>query len=306
MEPLTILLAFLFLGSLGVGIGAWFFLNPTRSAADRVAEITRSEAKATPKTALLSSGKPTWSSKGQVEFSPSRDRAAQAEQTLLQQAGLRSARARGLYKVAQIGLVLLLPFFCWLIFRPRSLQILSLVLVTAACVGYFGLKALVTFLAERRKTALLRPFPDALDLLVSCVEAGLALDASLQRVGEEFEAVSPPLSYELRLVHAEMAAGVPRVEALRHMDERISLQEFSSLVNVVIQADRYGTSIAAALRAHSNLVRNKRILTAEEKAGKVSPKMTVVMILFLFPALFMVILGPATVQIARVLLPALK
>lgn len=302
-----IVLISVFLAVSGLGVGVYIMLNPTRTAADRVADFTQVEKAEPERTALLTRPRPARSSSmlgaGAAERS---NRDDQSERARLRQAGFRSPSAFQTFKTIQTVLTVALPFLAWLAIRPHGMQALSTVIIVSACLGQFGPKYYIEYAAYKRRIALLRPFPDALDLLVSCVEAGLALDASLQRVGEEFEQVSSELSQEIKLVNAEMAAGVPRPEALRHLDERIGLQEFNSLVNVIIQADRYGTSIANALRAHSNLVRNKRILQAEEKAGKVAPKMTVVMILFLFPALFVVILGPAAVQIAKVLLPALQ
>jgi tight adherence protein C len=154
--------------------------------------------------------------------------------------------------------------------------------------------------------ALLRPFPDALDLLVSAVEAGLGLDAALQRVAVEMNTAAPELSGELQLVNDEIAAGVHRIEALRRLDERNGLEEVRSLCNVLIQAERYGTSIAKALRAHSHLVRRHRMLRAEERAAKLTPKLTIIMILFILPALFTVLIGPTIVNITQSLMPAME
>ena len=139
--------------------------------------------------------------------------------------------------------------------------------------------------------------PDALDLLVSCVEAGLGLDAAFRRVALEIETAAPELSREFQLVTHEVSAGVPRVEAMRHLEHRTGLDEVRSLVNMLSQAERFGTSIAKGLRSHARVTRQKRMSRAEETAAQVSPKLTVVMIITLLPCIFIVLLGPAGVKI---------
>ena len=172
--------------------------------------------------------------------------------------------------------------------------------------GYYLPAVLLDWRIRNRQAAILRPFPDALDLLVCCVEAGLGLDAAFRRVAEEMEPAAPLLSQELNMVNHEIAAGVPRADALRRLDRRTGLSEMGSLVSVLVQADRFGTSIAQALRTHAELVRTRRMLAAEEKAAQISPKLTVVMILFILPSLMMVLVGPAILNIAKNLLPTLS
>ena len=118
-------------------------------------------------------------------------------------------------------------------------------------------------------------------------------------MADELEFAAPELAAEFRLVNNETGAGVPRVEALRHLYDRTGLESIKSLVNMLVQAERFGTSIARSLRVHANITREKRMARAEEEAAKVSPKLTVVMILFLMPSLFIVIMGPAAVNIKR-------
>ena len=144
------------------------------------------------------------------------------------------------------------------------------------------------------------------DLLVSCVEAGLGLDAAFRRVSEEMEAASPLLARELQLVTAEVNAGVPRSEALKHLGDRTGLDDVNALVNVLVQAERFGTSVSRALRVHSEHVRVRRMQRAEEKAAQVSPKLTVAMILFILPCLIAVLIGPAAISVIRMVLPILN
>jgi tight adherence protein C len=144
-----------------------------------------------------------------------------------------------------------------------------------------------------------------LDLLVICVEAGLGLDQALLRVAEELRITHPELFEELQLVNLEMRVGKTRIEALRELAKRTGLDDIKALVSMLIQTERFGTSIAQSLRVHSDELRMKRRQRAEEKAAKMSVKMVPVLVFFIFPALMVVILGPAVLQIMRQLLPIL-
>ena len=180
------------------------------------------------------------------------------------------------------------------------------VLLGSASLGYYLPAVVLDWRIRQRQASILRPFPDALDLLVCCVEAGLGLDAAFRRVAEEMAPAAPLLAQELSLVNHEIAAGVPRADALKRLDSRTGLSEMGSLVSVLVQADRFGTSVAKALRIHAELVRSRRMIAAEEKAAQISPKLTVVMILFILPALMVVLVGPAIINIAKNLLPTLS
>lgn len=146
---------------------------------------------------------------------------------------------------------------------------------------------------RRRQHELQRALPDALDLMVVCVEAGLGLNQALLRVGEEMGQLSPPMSDELTLVSLEIRAGTPRSDALRNLSRRTGLSDVQSLVGMLIQTDRFGTSVARALRVHSDSLRTKRRQRAEEAAAKTSIKMLLPLAFCIFPAMFVVILGPA-------------
>jgi len=187
-----------------------------------------------------------------------------------------------------------------------KLPAVLVVLLGTAALGYYLPAVLLDWKIRSRQAAIMRPFPDALDLLVCCVEAGLGLDAAFRRVAEEMEPAAPELSHELHLVNHEIAAGVQRAEALKGLDKRTGLSEMGSLVSVLVQADRFGTSIAKALRIHAELVRTKRMLFAEERAAQISPKLTVVMILFILPTLMVVLVGPAIINIGQNLWPTLS
>jgi tight adherence protein C len=173
-----------------------------------------------------------------------------------------------------------------------------------ATIGYYAPYLYVQNRVQKRRTDLLRSFPDAMDLLVSTVEAGLGLDSAFRRVAEELETAAPDLARELQMVTHEVNSGVPRLEALRHLDDRTGVDEIGALVNVLVQADRFGTSVARALRVHGEHTRTKRMQRAEQAAAKVSPKLTVLMILFILPCLVIVLIGPAIVQVKNIVLPA--
>jgi tight adherence protein C len=143
--------------------------------------------------------------------------------------------------------------------------------------------------------------PDALDLLVVCVEAGMGLDAAMNRVAEEMELANKPLSDELQLFNLELRAGKLRQEAMKNLAQRIDLEDMNSLVTLLIQSDRFGTSLAGALRVYSDSFRTKRYMMAEELAAKLPAKLMIPLILFIFPGLFAAIMGPAIIRLLEVL-----
>src|SRR5579864_5153925 len=145
--------------------------------------------------------------------------------------------------------------------------------------------------------------PDALDLTVICVEAGLALDQALMRVGQDLHHAHPDLSDEFHFVNLEMRAGKPRAEALRNLVERTGVDDIRSLVGTLIQTDRFGTSVAQALRVHSDSLRTERRQRAEEQAAKTTIKMVIPLVLFVLPSIIFVTLGPAVIELIRTLAP---
>lgn len=163
----------------------------------------------------------------------------------------------------------------------------------------------VTRRIMNRKERIQLAIPDALDLTVVCVEAGLGLDQSLMRIGEELRTVHPDLSGELRLLNLEVNAGKTRAQALRNLSSRTEVDDLRALVAVLIQTDRFGTSIAQSLRVFSDSLRTKRRQRAEERAAKTAIKMIPPLILFILPALFVVVLAPALITLLRQFLPSL-
>jgi len=148
-----------------------------------------------------------------------------------------------------------------------------------------------------RKKEIQKALPDALDMLVVCVEAGLGLNQALVRVSDEVETMSPVLAEELQIVNLEMRAGTPREDALRNLGERTDVADLRALATMLIQTDRFGTSIAQALRVHSDTLRTKRRQRAEEAAAKTTIKLVPPLVFFIFPAIFVVVLGPAMLHL---------
>jgi tight adherence protein C len=143
---------------------------------------------------------------------------------------------------------------------------------------------------------------DALDLLVACVEAGVGLNQALVRVSEEVQNISEPLSTELVMVNLEIRAGTARDQALRNLAERTGLEDIENLVSTLIQTERFGTSVGQALRVLADTLRQKRRQRAEEAAAKTTIKLVFPLVMFIFPSLFVVVLGPAAIQVVRALL----
>ena len=152
---------------------------------------------------------------------------------------------------------------------------------------------------KERQTAMERALPDAMDLLVTCVEAGLGLDAAMSRVAQEMGLAAPILAFEMNLTFLEVQAGVPRADAFRRLAERTGVEDLRALSAMLIQTDVFGTSVARALRVHSEGMRVRRMQRAEEKAAMVSVKMTIPLVLCILPSLIAVVMGPAIVMITK-------
>jgi len=216
---------------------------------------------------------------------------------LMVRAGYRRPEAamamQGVKVLLPVGLVAVVYFTG--IYRQNPFFILGF----AALAGYLLPEFWLTSRVRRRQHRIRLSMPDALDLLVICVEAGLALDQALLRVSQELRIAHPQLSEELDLVSAEMRVGKTRIDALRELADRTGVDDVKALVAMLVQTDRFGTSIARSLRVHSDDLRTKRRQRAEERAAKTTVKMVPPLVFFIFPALYVVILGPAAISIAR-------
>lgn len=222
-------------------------------------------------------------------------------------AGYRNNAAPLLFFAAKTILAFALPavFLLYIGLGGAALKanmILAL-LVGLAALGYFLPNAFLQQRIAHRKREIFENFPDALDLTTVCVEAGLGLDAALARVGDEMRLKSTPLAEELHLVTLELRAGSTRERALRNLALRTGVEEIDTLVAMLVQADRFGTTVADSLRVHSDSLRTKRRLRAEEAAAKIPVKLLFPLIFCIFPSMLLVLLGPAFISIYRVLLP---
>ncbi len=182
---------------------------------------------------------------------------------------------------------------------------LLLALLILAAIGYYIPNMVLARLVMVRQREIFETFPDALDLMTVCVEAGLGTESAMMRVAEDLQLKSPALAEEMRMVNLELRAGADREHALRNLAIRTGVEEVDGFVTMITQAERFGTSIAASLRVHSDMLRTRRKQRAEEAAAKIALKLLFPLIFCIFPSLLLVLMGPAMIQIYRVLLPGL-
>jgi tight adherence protein C len=223
-------------------------------------------------------------------------------QTRLTQAGFRRDGALAVFFGIRLAcaVVAFVALGTPLLVRPNVSLALG-----ACCLAYILPGIVLARLVKRRQHKLQLSLPDALDLLVVSVEAGLGLDQAMQRVSAELEFAHPELSSEIRLVNLELHAGKGRAEALRNLADRTGVEDISSLVAMLVQTDRFGTSVARSLRVHSETLRTKRRQRAEEAAAKTGVKMVFPLVFCIFPAIFVVTIGPAAIKFVLVLFPAI-
>ena len=212
-------------------------------------------------------------------------------------AGYRGFNAALIYAFVEIATPIV--FFLavvWYLGFSRGI----LLALLAAMAGYLVPSLWLTRQIEQRKKQIRNGLPDALDLFIVCVEAGSSLDQAVVKASEELSIAYPALAEELRMMTTEIRAGKPRLEAFKNFAERTKVDDVRSLVAMMVQTDRFGTSIAQALRTHAETSRTKRRQRAEEKAAKLGVKLVFPLVLCLFPAFYVVTLGPAVIQFLRV------
>jgi len=221
-------------------------------------------------------------------------------QKRLVNAGYRGSEALPIFFGIRVGLALVM----FALFATPILMTPNFVLALGACgVGYVLPGMQLGRMAKKRQKMIRLGLPDALDLMVVSVEAGLGLDQAIQRVGEEIAFAHPDLSDELRLINLELRAGKARSDALRNLGERTGVDDIISLVAMLVQTDKFGTSVAQSLRVHSETVRTKRRQRAEEAAAKTGVKMVFPLVFCIFPAIWVVTIGPAAIKFVQVLMP---
>jgi tight adherence protein C len=221
-------------------------------------------------------------------------------------AGIWQTNAPTIFWGAKIFLVVFLPI-CFLIVRITAFEIFNDVAslggaVSLALLGFYMPDIWLRVKTDRRKERILEGMPDALDLLVVCVEAGMGLDAAISRVAEEIKLSNVTLSDEFKHMTLELRAGKARQDALKNLGLRTDLEDVNSFVTLLIQTDKFGTSVSKALKVYSDSFRTKRYQKAEEIAAKLPIKLVFPCILFIFPALFVAIMGPAVIRIYQTFL----
>ncbi|WP_395403637.1 type II secretion system F family protein [Pseudoduganella sp. UC29_106] len=225
--------------------------------------------------------------------------------TRFMNAGWRSASAPTLYFAAKTVLALGLPALAAIVLAGADGSLRKyfiFFLLTAAAAGYYLPNAALARTAASRRREIFENIPDALDLLTVCVEAGLSMERALSKVAAEIHIKSLALAQELQLVLMEMRAGFTKERALRNLAMRTGVEDMDALVAMLVQSERFGTSMGDSLRVHADNLRQKRSVLAEEEAARIGVKLLFPLILCMFPALMLVLLGPAGIQISRVLM----
>ncbi len=294
------LLAFVF-GSALVAAAAYAFM-PSRAVAidQRLEELTqgRGEREEKPKFQAIFGVL-----KRMGEKAPRSAKELGSLRLRLVQAGFRREEALTLF----FGIRVLFALFLFMLFSTSIIARPNLTLALGGLgLGYILPGMVLARLAKRRSHRIRLSLADMLDLLVVSVEAGLGLDAALTRVGQELAFAYPELADELRLINLELRAGKPRAEALRNLADRSGVDDLSSLVTMLIQTDKFGTSVAQSLRVYSETLRTKRRQRAEEAAAKTGVKMVFPLVICIFPAIWVVTIGPAAIRFVTVLFPMIE
>ena len=318
MDPLLLISALVFVGILVIGWGAYVFMQSKQKATDwntRAQGKSLSQQQKAQENEVKDHGIKEYGLKllerlGNVN-KQSKDQAATSRlKTSLTVAGYRNPQAPMVFMGTRLFLAALFGVL-FLVFgieavRDKDPMALPAALIGSMVLGYYGPVMWLRNMTDKRKEKLVNGFPDALDLMVVCVEAGLGLDQAIAKVGSEVKSGHPELGEEFILLNLEMRAGLSREQALRNLVNRTDLEDIRSLVALLIQTDRFGTSIGQALRVHSDSMRMKRRMRAEEKGAQLPVKLMIPLILFIFPALMVVIVGPGVISLIRNLLPAMS
>jgi len=285
----------------------WLLARPQSATTERLQEIGRARAKLSSVPIVEESAVSALAEKVAVPFQrlvPPSPKEARKLQRQLMQAGYRSPNAPMIYRAMQLISIFSLPgivlLSCIVFARPISSAITWIMLGVVA--GYVIPRFILGRIIKKRKLLITWGLADALDLMVVSVEAGLGLNAAMLRVSAELKIVHRDLSDEFELANLEMRVGRERDEALKNLADRTGVDDLRSFVAMLIQADRFGTSIAQAVRAYSDSLRTRRRQRAEQAAQKAAVKLLLPLACFLFPTLFIIALGPAMIQLSDTLL----
>jgi tight adherence protein C len=298
----------MFFGSLAFAVGSgifalyWLFTRPANPVENRLREINprlaAEDAQSQPVSTIFV--EQVAKRLDQLAPSPSPQTVRRLRRRLMQ-AGYYDENATTVYRVIRLVAAVSLPvltLFTLTAVLGWPVNTTTIGMTTLALLyGLFLPSFILSRKISNRKARIRRALPDALDLMVVCVEAGLGLNAALQRVGREMELVEPNLSEEMAITNREIRAGKPRDEALRNLGSRTGVDDLKSLVAMLVQTDRFGTSIADSLRVFADSMRTKRRQRAEELVAKAAIKLIFPLLLCIFPALFIVLMGPALIKI---------
>lgn len=304
MELLAALLLFAIVSGAFVFLGARYWVRP-KAAIERVTEGSlgsSASVRVRPGVAL----------RGLVgrlaTVLPASAQDASLTERRLIRAGFRGAGGLKTFYGSKVFLAVLLPVLTLAIGPqaglPADKRMLAVALAAAA--GFLGPNQFVSMRGRRRQKQIRRALPNALDLMVVCVESGLGLDQAIMQTAKELRRAHPEISQEFAQVNFELKAGKRRVEALRNLAERCAVDGLKKLVAVLVQADRFGTGIAQTLREHSDYMRVQSRQVAEEKAAKLGVKLIFPIFFCILPSLFVVTVGPVFVRISRELLPMMR
>ncbi|NIL98161.1 MAG: type II secretion system F family protein [Planctomycetales bacterium] len=234
-------------------------------------------------------------------LAPTNEAEVSKQKQFLVQAGFRSETAPAIYNGCRfIGLIVGL-FLCGgpVILMSGASQTTLLITGGVACALFYLPTLVVLLFTKHRQDGIFYGLPDALDLMVVCVEAGLGLDQAMRKVAEEMENNFPILAQEFSLANFQLQMGRSRNEVLQELASRTGVDDLRSLAAILIQADKFGSSIAQALRVQSDSMRTRRRQLAEEKAAKTAVKLIFPLVMFIFPGIFVVLVGPAAIQMVR-------
>ncbi len=282
----------------------WLLYRPQSAATERLKRLGNRTASASSIPISLDENRPGSELAERIaspfsRLAPPSAAEAQKLQRLLMQAGFRSPTTPGIYRAVQLTTMVSFPaivaLLCALLARPLSGALLWI--LAAFVIGFFLPRYALRRMIRSRQQLIRWGLADALDLMVISIEAGLGLNAAMMKVSSELKGVHPDISEEFELANLEIRVGRERDEALRNLADRTGVDDLRSLVAMLIQTDRFGTSIAKAIRAFSDSLRTKRRQRAEQAAQKAAVKLLFPLACFLFPTLFIAILGPAVLQL---------
>ena len=298
---LATLLVFVLIAAIGATLGMQLWARP-KAAIDRVTASASGEAQ-------VAIGHPSLAWRELVKklgtLVPSAPKDSTVMSRRLMRAGFRGPNALKMLYGSKVILAVILPVAALTATAKSDADPSNKILFVVAsfAAGFFGPNEYVRQAAKRRQKRMRRGLPNALDLMVVCVESGLGLDQAIVQVAKELQFAHPEISEEFSLMNLEMKAGARRAEALRNLADRTGVEEVKKLVAVLVQADRFGTSVAQSLRGHSEFMRVQTRQQAEEKAAKLGVKLVFPIFFCILPSLFVVTVGPVLVKIVRELIP---